>query len=269
MTREPAVAGTFYPAEKERLAHLVERFLDRAREVEVPGGLKGVIVPHAGYVFSGPVAATGFKLVQKQHLKNPIVILTGASHQAFFEGLVFPEYTAFETPLGKIQVEESAREILKKYPEVVISDIPHKFEHSLEVELPFLQKVISSFTIVPLLFGEGDYHRAGEILVELYNQLPSDRQLFLVVSTDLSHYQTYLAAKELDSQTCRAIVSLQPERIPLEGACGRRALQAILVLAQKAGWKIQLLDCRNSGDITGNKIQVVGYAAFAIFNPKE
>lgn len=266
--RQPAVAGQFYPADKEKLEYMIDSFLDRTKPVDLPGKLKGLIVPHAGYIFSGPIAAVGFKQLQSQNIKEAVVVLAGTSHQTFFEGLVFPEYKTFETPLGRVEVEELARKILQGKKGVVISDIPHKFEHSLEVELPFLQKTVSSFTIVPLLFGEGDYQQAAEILTLLFNELPHSKPVYLIVSADLSHYETYLAAKEIDSQTSRAINSLKPEEIPPEGTCGIKAIQAVLVLAQKAGWKIRLLDCRNSGDITGDKLQVVGYGAFAIYDPE-
>ena len=255
-TRPAAVANLFYPGEPETLRHEVQAALSRAPVAEpVP---KAIVVPHAGYVYSGDVAARAYARLRPAHARIRRVLLLGPCHRVPLHGLAAPEAEAFETPLGQIAVDQAAITSLLKLPQVLVFDLTHQQEHSLEVQLPFLQEVLDDFSIVPLVVGEAS---AGEVRQVLDTLWGGDETL-IVVSSDLSHYHDYDTARKMDAATCRAIESLQGEAIDYDRACGRNPLLGLLAAARDRNMQVTTLDLRNSGDTSGSRDRVVGYGAW-------
>ena len=269
--RRPAVAGMFYPQEKEELKREIEGFFKEAEIVPWKGNLKILIAPHAGYRYSGPVAGWGFAQLKKDY---STVILVGPTHQVYFEGAVIDENDVWETPLGEVPVDKDlAQEIVSQVEGVSFSSEFHLGEHCLEVELPFLQSVLSSFKIVPILLGETD-DQFLKNLADFLSQKIGEKTL-VVISTDLSHYPPYEIANLVDRLTIDAILSGDPEKFEAtisaqmkKGypnlatcACGEKAVKVGMMIAQnfKGEWK--LIKYANSGDTAGEKGRVVGYAA--------
>jgi MEMO1 family protein len=252
--REPAVAGSFYPADPSELRSTVDRLLAQVKARNLKG-LRALVCPHAGYEFSGPVAASGFK--QMVGLDIERVVVMAPSHHVPFAGVAIPDVDALRTPLGDITMNPWARELAKESP-FLIDSRPHAREHALEVELPFLQRVLSRFELVPLVFGEVD-----EALVAQRLNAGLDAKTFVIASSDLSHYYPYEKAVELDRGTVQAIVRLDVESLAQREACGRSPVMALVHLAKLRGWKTELLDYRNSGDTAGDRSRVVGYSAVA------
>lgn len=273
------MAGTFYPGHPGRLQGVVEEFLAAARPlVEADVALRGLIVPHAGYPYSGPVAAVAYKQLEGRCYNT--VVLLGPSHYAQFHGGAIPDVDAFQTPLGEVPLSNKALILAQRSPFLLdpparvrspsgwtglaSGATPHTYEHSLEVQLPFLQTVLKDFEIVPVVFGFVDPQEAADALVDIL-----DDQTLLLVSSDLSHYQPYRRACDVDRRTLEAIVNFdfdylrglkyEPELSP----CGSTGIQVVLHLAQRLGWQPKLLDYRNSGDTSGDRSAVVGYAAVA------
>jgi AmmeMemoRadiSam system protein B len=264
--RSPAVAGSFYPRNAAELREAVQRYVAeaRARAADEPlttsaAQPRAVIAPHAGYVYSGPVAASAFAPLAPLRGRISRVVLLGPAHRVAFEGLALPQAGAFATPLGLLRVDENARAALLALPQVVASDRAHAGEHSVEVQLPFVQEVLGDVAIVPLVAGDTSDAEAAQALECLWG----DAGTCVVVSSDLSHYYTYEAAKQLDSGTARAIEQLLPEEIGDEQACGRVGVRAMLLVARRHGLRPTTLDLRNSGDTAGTRDRVVGYGAFA------
>jgi hypothetical protein len=258
--RPAAVAGVFYPAEPAALRQVVERCLAAA---QTPGPVpKAIVVPHAGYIYSGPVAGSAYVRLAAARERIRRVVLLGPSHQVWFKGLALPEADAFDTPLGRVVVDAEARDRVAILPGVRISDRPHRSEHSLEVQLPFLQVVLSDFRLVPFAVGDADPAEVAAVLREAWG----GAETLIAVSTDLSHYHPYADAQRLDARTCRRILALDPT---LDGhnACGCAPLNGLLQLARSTGLKPLQLDLRNSGDTAGDRARVVGYAAFAFHEP--
>ena len=256
--RAPAVAGAFYPADPDELRTLVDDMLADAK-VQPIAGLRALVCPHAGYQFSGPVAASGFKQLTGRKFERVIVL--APSHHVPFSGVAIPDADALHTPLGDIPVSNAVRQLTSVAPFVVDSG-PHAREHSLEVELPFLQRVLGPFELVPLVFGDVDESLVADKLAPLV-----DARTLVVASSDLSHYYPYATAQQLDRETVDAIVALDIERLNKTGqACGKSPVLALLHLARLRGWKTKLLDSRNSGDTAGDRSRVVGYAAIAFFD---
>ena len=242
--RKPAVAGKFYPGDAKEINEMIRNFLDAA-DTKAEGKLKGIIVPHAGYVYSGPVAAYAYKLLEGQKIKK--IIMLGPSHYGIFPGLAESGYEKWQTPLGEIQTFS-----------IGLNQIPkaHGPEHSLEVQLPFLQNVLQDFHIDPILTGDLTPQEGAKLV---------DRDAFFIISSDLSHYYPYAQAIERDERTIKLIESLDVENFMIGGdACGKMGIAIIMQLARKKGWKIKLLKYANSGDTAGPKTEVVGYAAFAV-----
>ena len=256
--RPAAVAGTFYPASAENLSRTVAVLLGAARSSE-RRGLCGIIAPHAGYVYSGPVAAEAF--ASARHLKGGIdrAILVGPSHFVPFRGVAAPSSTAFATPLGEMPVDASAVAALADEKLVVIDDEPHAPEHALEVELPFLQTIFGTVPIVPLVFGLTSARAVAAALVRIW----TDKTL-LIVSSDLSHYEEYEDARSHDARTAEAIEALDERAIGPADACGHLAVRGALIEAKRRGLSVKRLDLRNSGDTAGDKRSVVGYGAWAL-----
>jgi hypothetical protein len=248
MERLPAVAGQFYPAGKEELQELIDGLLKTAGKKKV-GNVKGIVVPHAGLVYSGLTAAFAYNIVPKETRK---IVLIGPSHHAGFDGMVSSTAEYWKTPLGKVKLAKA-----KQSDWVFPSDEAHENEHNLEVQLPFLQTVLKNFEILPLLFGSVPIEEAALVLEE------NLKDAFLVVSTDLSHYHDYETAKKLDAETVEGVLKLDLKKVVEGEACGKPPLLAAVRLCQLKKWKPVLLDARNSGDTAGDKRNVVGYASFA------
>jgi MEMO1 family protein len=257
--REPAVAGMFYPDDPSTLQRMVDDYLDRVAESTAPPP-KALIVPHAGYIYSGPIAASGYARLRAIRDKIHRVVLLGPSHRVAFTGLAGSSAEVFSTPLGNIPLDTSAIAALTALPQVQILDQAHLLEHSLEVHLPFLQESLDEFTLVPLVVGDANAEEVAEVLERLWG----DDETLIVISSDLSHYHDYATAQRLDQQTAAAIEALKPEEIRSDGACGRNPVKGLLLLARRKGMTIETLDLRNSGDTAGTRDQVVGYGAWAL-----
>ncbi len=261
--RKPAVRGTFYPADAGELCRMAGRFLQAASERILPGRPSALVVPHAGYAFSGPIAGSGFVQLIRHAADVHRVILLGPSHYQDFEGLAACDEDAFETPMGMVHVDRNYVHKLEARQQVRIDSHLHQHEHCLEVQLPFLQFILHDFRIVPLVTGRA---RSWEI-ADLLEESAHDPNCLILVSTDLSHYFTYRKAHHMDRLTRLAIENLDESALTGESACGRTALAGLICLARRLGWEGRCLDLRNSGDICGNHRQVVGYGAWAFYEP--
>ena len=255
--RPPAVAGAFYPANPLELESEVRRYLGEARPVETGFQIRILIVPHAGYVYSGPVAATGYRLVEQMEGVERIIML-GPSHHVWFSGLALPGVDLLETPLGVVTVDRAAAAEMAVGSLVVDSVAAHEREHSLEVQLPFLQIVAPGVPVVPLLTGNIDPVDAAHVVQPLF-----DDSTLLVVSSDLSHYHDADTARRLDGETAAAIERLDEHGLIRESACGRTGVQAAVHLARRNAYRCEVLDLRNSSDTAGTRDRVVGYGTFA------
>lgn len=255
--RPPAVAGLFYPDEPHELRAVIQRYLDAAPH----GGErpKALIVPHAGYSYSGPIAAVAYRRLIG--LDPPVrrVVLAGPSHRTPVKGIALPDVTAFETPLGEVPLDAECAAILRAMPGVSVGNLPHRAEHSLEVQLPFLQVVLGHFSLLPLAVGNADPVAVAEVLEACWG----GAETLIVVSTDLSHFLDYDAARTLDSATARSIIDAATD-FGDEQACGCRALNGLMRVARRRGLRIEALDLRNSGDTSGDRDRVVGYGAFSL-----
>jgi MEMO1 family protein len=275
--REPAVAGIFYPKDKDILKRDVEQLLAKAKSQPLKN-LRALVCPHAGYEFSAPIAASSYKFLVGQHFST--VILLGPSHTALFSGAFVPAVDAYRTPLGFIPLSPKAVQLAKirpfsssprcqvarpnwishssKKPPPIGKDMPDTWEHSLEVQLPFLQCTLHDFGIVPVVFGDVDSATVAKKLLPFL-----DDDTLLLVSTDLSHFHPYDEAKTQDTRTVKAICNLRADLIDDEDACGHAGVVTLIDIARQKGWKAHLLDYRNSGDTFRDKSAVVGYAAIA------
>jgi len=274
--RFPAVAGQFYPGEEGELNQIIDEFLKNAKVPKIEGEIFGILVPHAGYVFSGPVAAHCYKTIQGKKFET--VVLIGDSHYEYFDGVSVWEKGEWETPLGKVKVdEELAKEILNFSKRFFVKDSAHLFEHSLEVQIPFLQRVLKNFKILPLIFGSED--EDWKDLAKSILKLMEKRKILVVASSDLSHYPPYEVAQEADKRTVEGILSSDPEKFKEKietlkklfpdvdtFACAQDTIKTILEVSKNLKGKAKLLKYQNSGDtIYGEKTQVVGYSAVAFF----
>ena len=255
--RQPAVAGMFYPADKQLLIRDIHEYLDQVK-IEQDSVPKALVVPHAGYMYSGPIAASAYKQLIPVKDKIKRVILFGPSHRVAFHGLAAPQVDFFNTPLGNIAIDHQTIEQVADLPQVILSDQAHLQEHSLEVQLPFLQEILSDFSLVPFVVGEADRFEVAEVIEKLWG----DEDTLIVISTDLSHYHSYNEAKQMDQDTSDAIVNLKPEQIEYDDACGRNGLNGMITVAEEKQLVADILDLRNSGDTAGDKSRVVGYGAY-------
>ncbi len=265
MAREPAVAGTFYPADPDTLGKMVRGMLDIA-ETEPTAIPKALIVPHAGYIYSGPIAATGYRWLEDTAARDVIsrVVLVGPAHYVPVRGIAITPVEAFSTPLGDVPVDTAAVERLLKLPQVMSVPAAHQREHSLEVHLPFLQTVLGEFSLIPLAAGNATAEEMAAVLEAVWG----GRETLIVISSDLSHFLQYITAQKVDTATAGAIESLQPAAIAREQACGRVGIQGLLLLARQKKLRVQRVDLRNSGDTAGSKEQVVGYGAWVFLSEK-
>jgi len=255
--RTPAVAGLFYPDEAHELTNMVKQFLTIVEPTTEPVP-KAIIAPHAGYIYSGPIAASAYARLAPAREIIKKVILLGPSHRVPIQGIAASRMSAYATPLGNISVDHQALAKIKPLPQITVSDRAHAQEHSLEVHLPFLQVVLADFTLVPLVVGEATPSQVAEVLALLWG----GEDTLLIISSDLSHYYDYETAQKMDYQTSQAIENLHPEAIAHEQACGRHPINGLLDFARSHGLQAKTIDLRNSGDTAGSKDQVVGYGAY-------
>jgi AmmeMemoRadiSam system protein B len=255
--RPAAVAGTFYPGSPAQLAAEVRRLLAAVPQADVAPP-KALVVPHAGYIYSGPIAASAYARIGSASGKISRVLLLGPAHRVAIRGLAAPEATAFATPLGAVDVDTDAIARALTLPQVRVSAAAHAQEHSLEVQLPFLQALLGGFRIAPFVVGAAGADEVADLLDLLWG----GPETLIVISTDLSHYHRYADARAIDRGTAERILALGPA-LDHEEACGATPLNGFLVCARRHGLGPELLDLRNSGDTAGDRARVVGYAAFA------
>ena len=262
--RQPVRAGSFYPSEPRELRNLIDRLAQNARseqqDLPDPRSLRALILPHAGYPYSGPTAAHAARVLSENQFKT--VLLMGPDHFVGFRSAAVPAVQAFQTPLGKIELHPAAADLLKQ-PELFAPLPPaDDHEHSLEVVLPFLQAFLKGFQLIPVVVGRADVDRLGTALLPWV-----DRETLVVVSSDLSHFLPYAEAKAKDQNTIQAILRLRPDELAQSGnaACGVTPLRVLLTMANRFGWHPVLLNYLNSGDTAGDRTRVVGYAAIAFF----
>lgn len=256
--RTAAVAGTFYPADARALRSEIEGYLAK---VEARGPVpKALIVPHAGYRYSGPVAASAYGRVRDGRGRIERVVLLGPAHRVCVRGLATTTAEAFQTPLGPMRVDREQLAALEQLPRVQPFDRAHEDEHSLEVHLPFLQVTLGDVLLVPLAVGDATVDEVASVL----NAAWGGPETLIVISSDLSHYLDYDAARALDAETTRAVEELAFERIGEEQACGRVPMRGLLAVAAQRGMHVTTLDLRNSGDTSGKRDWVVGYGAWSV-----
>ncbi|HEU5293421.1 MAG TPA: AmmeMemoRadiSam system protein B [Burkholderiaceae bacterium] len=258
-TRPAAVAGLFYPADAKALSRQLDRLLAAAASTDDAPAPKILVVPHAGYVYSGPVAAFAYARLARWRTRIRRIVLLGPTHRVAVHGLAVPTATAFDTPLGRVELDRDAIAALSDLPQVVANDAAHAQEHALEVQLPFLQSVLDRFTLVPLAVGAVSADAVAQVIERLWGGV----ETLIVISTDLSHYLPYAKAKAVDRETVERIVHLEP-LLDHQQACGATPLAGALLAARQHGLTAQLLDLRNSGDTAGDRSRVVGYCAIAL-----
>ena len=256
--RGAAVAGSFYPEDARQLRAQVESLL---REASAPAlRPKALVAPHAGYSYSGPVAASAYKCLQAERASIQRVVLLGPSHRVPLRGIATPACTGFQTPLGDIAVDAAAIDAVADFEQVHSNPQAHAQEHSLEVQLPFLQVLLTQFELLPLVVGQCPPAAVAEVLERLWG----GHECLIVVSSDLSHYHTYSEAKHLDRHTTAMIEALS-DQLQGEQACGCMPLNGLLLAARRQRLQLRTLDLRNSGDTAGPRDRVVGYGAYALY----
>jgi AmmeMemoRadiSam system protein B len=260
--RPPAVAGLFYPGEARALAVAVDGLLANA-ERHTERTPKAVIVPHAGYMYSGPIAASAYATLAPRAAEITRVILLGPAHRSPLDGIALPTVDAFRTPLGDIPIDNDGRDAVRELPGVVLDDRPHESEHSLEVQLPFLQRTLDHFTLVPMVVG----HPPATLIANVVDRLWGGGETVFVVSSDLSHYEDHLSASRHDRVTAAAIIDGLGDAIGPYDACGAYPVRGLLAAARDHGLTPTMLDLRTSGDTAGPRDRVVGYGAFSFAAP--
>lgn len=266
--RPAAVAGSFYTANPAELGAQLVAMLARAGAAPEASATRSgdsparppkiLIAPHAGYVYSGPVAAHAYRLLEPHRDTVRRVVVIGPSHRVAFRGIAVPNVAAFRTPLGDVALDLASLRTIAALPHVVVADSPHAWEHAIEVQLPFLQTVLQQFTVVPLVVGDASPRDVAEVLEALWG----GDETVIVVSSDLSHYHEHARATGIDSATARSILELQAG-LDHAQACGATPVNAAILCARRHGLRTSLLDLRNSGDTAGGRDRVVGYCAIA------
>ncbi len=256
--RPASVAGSFYPADAAELAREVDELMDHTpAALPAPAWPKALIVPHAGYIYSGVTAAHAYALLAAARGTVRRVVLLGPAHRIAVRGLALPGVAAFDTPLGRIAIDAAAVEALKVLPQVVESAEVHREEHALEVQLPFIQRALGEVALLPLVVGDASAEEVAAVLDLLWG----GEETLILISSDLSHYHDYDAARRLDGDTVAAILGHLP--VNHRQACGATPIAGMLLAARARGITPVLLDARNSGDAAGGRSRVVGYASFA------
>jgi MEMO1 family protein len=272
--REPILAGTWYPGKAEELRRTIQGYLAAARGGAVQGELLGLMVPHAGYMYSGQVAAHAYSLLEESPVER--VILIGPSHRFGFKGISVDQPSGYRTPLGVVPVD---REFVKKLMDAdsTLRDVPqaHSQEHSLEIQVPFLQVVLKRFSLVPIVMGQQDLDTCSRLAGTLNRVLGQDRKSLVIASTDLSHFHSDTRARELDKEFIRNVETFDPEGLwrSISGgsceACGGGPAVAAMLTARALGAdRAALLRYATSGDVTGDRRQVVGYVSAALIKGK-
>ncbi|MFD2112860.1 AmmeMemoRadiSam system protein B [Thiorhodococcus fuscus] len=256
--RQPAVANRFYPGDAQELGVMLDAYLSSDRAGAQPP--KALVVPHAGYIYSGPIAASAYATLRPVRDAIRRVVLLGPSHRLPFRGLAASMASDFATPIGLVRLDRAAIDAALELSQVQPLEAAHTFEHSLEVQLPFLQRALGDFTLAPFVVGEATPESVAEVLDALWG----GPETLILVSSDLSHYLDYETANRLDHQTSTAIEALDPNGIGPDRACGHAPLRGLLTLAKRHGLRAETLDLRNSGDTAGSRDQVVGYGAYAL-----
>ncbi len=267
LTRLPAVADAFYPADPATLTNDILAYLDAVEDGassnlqshESPP--KAIVAPHAGYIYSGPVAAHAYAKLAPLRGKVTRVVVLGPSHRVAMRGLALSAAQRFSTPLGEIEVDHDFDRVILALPQVQVYDDAHTLEHSLEVQLPFLQVVLGTFKVLPIVVGEATPQETAQVLESVWD---GDETL-IVVSSDLSHYLDYAHARTTDQQTRHAIETLDASAIGRDQACGSVPLKGLLEVARRQGLSVETLDLRNSGDTAGERDRVVGYGAWGFW----
>jgi len=257
--RLPAVAGQFYTDNAEVLSDQIRQFLLEAPAAS-PKAPKAIIAPHAGYIYSGPVAATAYKTLQPVADKINRVVIMSPAHRYGFRGISWSTAEYFRTPLGDLKVDHRAIESLKQLTFVANIEQAFEGEHALEVHLPFLQSVLNDFEIVPFIVGMATPEQVAKVLETLWG----DEETLIVISSDLSHFHDYQTARQRDHKTSQLIEALDYQHIHGEDACGVYPLSGLLLAAKRKNLHATLLDLRNSGDTAGSHDSVVGYGAYII-----
>lgn len=254
--RPPVVAGLFYSADPDELRHSIHGYLAEARAGDTP---RALIVPHAGYVYSAPVAASAFATLHGAGASFRRVMIVGPSHFVRFHGLALPGGGGLSTPLGTMPADAEGEEALRALSFVRVLPEAHVREHCIEVELPFLHELLGILPVIAVVTGDATAEQVAEAMDAVW-----DEETLLVVSSDLSHYRTYNEARRKDRATAEAILEGDIEALDPDSACGRLAVKGLLLCAQRRELRAELLDLRNSGDTAGPRDQVVGYGAFAV-----
>lgn len=258
--RKPAVAGYFYPADPVLLRDELGQLLAAVPEKPDAPAPKALLVPHAGYVYSGPVAASGYARLAAVAGSIRRVALLGPAHRVALRGLALPAAESFASPLGEVALDRQAIEDIADLPQVVVSEAAHALEHSLEVHLPFLQTLLGGFQLLPLVVGNASADEVAQVLERVWG----GPETLIVISSDLSHYLPYDAARETDAAAVERMLRLEPG-LDHAQACGATPVNGLLALARRRRLSAELLDLRNSGDTAGDKTRVVGYAALAFY----
>lgn len=261
--RSPAVAGAFYPADPRTLQSMIGELLNGAMPMEAVHWPKAIIVPHAGYVYSGAIAAHAYASLRSAREFYRRVVLMGPCHRVPVEGFALPASQWLATPLGDVAVERESWQRLQREPDISVDEDAHALEHSLEVQLPFLQWVLDHIEVVPLVVGRTTAERVAQILELLWG----DEKTLIVISSDLSHFHPYHEARWLDRATVGHIERLEPE-IDFEHACGALPVNGLLLAAHRHHLAPTVLDVRNSGDTAGDRDRVVGYTSVAFVKEK-
>ena len=256
-TRPAAVAGMFYPGQAPTLRATVDHLLAAVQPIPADPP-KALLLPHAGYVYSGATAAAGYALLKPWTGTIRRVVLLGPTHRVAVNGIAVPTARSFATPLGEIRLDSAGIAAIAPLSQIVFSDAVHAEEHSLEVHLPFLQRVLEDFTLVPLAVGQAGPAAVAEVLEQLWG----GPETLIIVSSDLSHFLPYATAQQVDANTCQHILQFDSHIRP-EQACGAYPLNGLLLAAARRGLTPHLLAHCNSGDTAGDKARVVGYAAFS------
>lgn len=264
IVRPPAVAGMFYPGATDALWATVGEFLSRSHlDDESAVCPKALIVPHAGYIYSGGVAAEAYAQLRPHRARIRRIVLLGPSHRVGFRGLALSSAEAYRTPLGDVPLDVAAARELAELPQVRALDAAHAEEHCIEVQVPFLQAVLDDFVLLPIVVGSADAEEVDAVLEPFWD----DDATVFVVSSDLSHYLDYASAQRIDRVTCSAIEQLAGERIGDEQACGHDPMKGLLLGAKRHELKPVTLELLNSGDTAGDRRRVVGYGAWAFYPP--
>jgi hypothetical protein len=257
-TRAAAIAGYFYDADASRLQQVVHELL--AGQVAEPGPRpEALIVPHAGFVYSGPTAACAYRRLQDDPHGIRRVLLIGPAHRVYVDGMAIPSVDRFATPLGEVPLDRRALDGLASLPGVRVSDEAHAQEHCLEVQLPFLQTVLGDFSLVPVLVGKAAPERVAAVI----DALAGDPSTLVVISSDMSHFLDYNSAQRIDAESCAQILD-KSTSLSGEQACGAAAINGLMASDWASGLQVKLLQACNSGDTAGQRFRVVGYAAFEL-----